>query len=107
MCDFCFFFSSRRRHTRWTGDWSSDVCSSDLLVGQMKTRSGRIVLFVIMNQRGNVVRFRANQDGIVAAIQNSLGGPAPFDYLPVKLSMRLADSEYAAAKARGEYEPKN
>src|SRR6266487_6813249 len=27
-----FFFSSRRRHTRWTGDWSSDVCSSDLFV---------------------------------------------------------------------------
>src|SRR6267154_6880229 len=26
-----FFFSSRRRHTRWTGDWSSDVCSSDLI----------------------------------------------------------------------------
>src|SRR5207248_6644238 len=32
--DFCFFFffffSSRRRHTRSYGDWSSDVCSSDL-----------------------------------------------------------------------------
>src|SRR5690348_14817320 len=28
-----FFFSSRRRHTRWTGDWSSDVCSSDLKQG--------------------------------------------------------------------------
>src|SRR5690625_6209886 len=28
-----FFFSSRRRHTRWPRDWSSDVCSSDLLVG--------------------------------------------------------------------------
>src|SRR5256885_8281137 len=27
----CFFFSSRRRHTRLQGDWSSDVCSSDLL----------------------------------------------------------------------------
>src|SRR5437867_10668834 len=26
-----FFFSSRRRHTRSYGDWSSDVCSSDLL----------------------------------------------------------------------------
>src|SRR5690625_7603323 len=26
----CFFFSSRRRHTRWPRDWSSDVCSSDL-----------------------------------------------------------------------------
>src|SRR5207248_6885655 len=31
---FFFFFSSRRRHTRSYGDWSSDVCSSDLLDGQ-------------------------------------------------------------------------
>src|SRR6476661_10973860 len=29
---FFFFFSSRRRHTRFKCDWSSDVCSSDLLV---------------------------------------------------------------------------
>src|SRR5699024_12081845 len=28
---FLFFFSSRRRHTRSKRDWSSDVCSSDLL----------------------------------------------------------------------------
>src|SRR5260370_34707482 len=28
--DVCFFFSSRRRHTRFKCDWSSDVCSSDL-----------------------------------------------------------------------------
>src|SRR2546429_4618840 len=28
---FFFFFSSRRRHTRCSRDWSSDVCSSDLL----------------------------------------------------------------------------
>src|SRR5256885_9725077 len=28
-----FFFSSRRRHTRLQGDWSSDVCSSDLGTG--------------------------------------------------------------------------
>src|SRR2546430_2881966 len=40
-CDWCargvllcyfFFFSSRRRHTRFDCDWSSDVCSSDLLL---------------------------------------------------------------------------
>src|SRR5699024_11761380 len=30
-CFFFFFFSSRRRHTRSKRDWSSDVCSSDLL----------------------------------------------------------------------------
>src|SRR5262249_58336834 len=29
-CSVCFFFSSRRRHTRLVSDWSSDVCSSDL-----------------------------------------------------------------------------
>src|SRR5712664_4613230 len=31
---FFFFFSSRRRHTRSDRDWSSDVCSSDLLNGK-------------------------------------------------------------------------
>src|SRR5699024_11407048 len=31
VCGLVFFFSSRRRHTRSKRDWSSDVCSSDLL----------------------------------------------------------------------------
>src|SRR6266568_394699 len=31
---FFFFFSSRRRHTIWNCDWSSDVCSSDLIMPQ-------------------------------------------------------------------------
>src|SRR5256884_7014373 len=30
LVEFIFFFSSRRRHTRCSRDWSSDVCSSDL-----------------------------------------------------------------------------
>src|SRR5690606_39350837 len=39
-----FFFSSRRRHTRFSRDWSSDVCSSDLWISrccQVPTRRGR------------------------------------------------------------------
>src|SRR5437764_14979335 len=32
-----FFFSSRRRHTRYIGDWSSDVCSSDLTYKKRNT----------------------------------------------------------------------
>src|SRR5690625_7686235 len=36
MC--VFFFSSRRRHTRWPRDWSSDVCSSDLPEDRRLTR---------------------------------------------------------------------
>src|SRR5574337_958110 len=39
FCSF-FFFSSRRRHTRLSGDWSSDVCSSDLF---SRGRSGGLV----------------------------------------------------------------
>src|SRR3989454_12822030 len=35
-----FFFSSRRRHTRLQGDWSSDVCSSDLMAEVCPTCSG-------------------------------------------------------------------
>src|SRR5437016_3432790 len=40
-----FFFSSRRRHTRLVSDWSSDVCSSDLVDDAMKiqTRGDRIL----------------------------------------------------------------
>src|SRR6266568_8133122 len=40
--EFIFFFSSRRRHTRWNCDWSSDVCSSDLLGAG--TADGRVAL---------------------------------------------------------------
>src|SRR5205807_6660704 len=36
---FFFFFSSRRRHTRLQGDWSSDVCSSDLEGGSAVRRT--------------------------------------------------------------------
>src|SRR5256885_6196440 len=38
-----FFFSSRRRHTRLQGDWSSDVCSSDLIdeLGYVRHESAR------------------------------------------------------------------
>src|SRR2546422_6383705 len=38
--DFFFFFSSRRRHTRCSRDWSSDVCSSDLNLVQPRELCG-------------------------------------------------------------------
>src|SRR5256886_13163258 len=34
IVNFFFFFSSRRRHTRFDCDWSSDVCSSDLVLAE-------------------------------------------------------------------------
>src|SRR2546430_10316167 len=51
VCDvaiFYFFFSSRRRHTRFDCDWSSDVCSSDLyeLLEKLQRRYRRTVRLV-------------------------------------------------------------
>src|SRR5437763_471010 len=45
-----FFFSSRRRHTRYIGDWSSDVCSSDLApvlaaIGNKTAFEGNLLTF--------------------------------------------------------------
>src|SRR5262245_62481096 len=39
ICVVSFFFSSRRRHTRCLSDWSSDVCSSDLVGGDRAWRA--------------------------------------------------------------------
>src|ERR1039458_2696985 len=36
----CIFFSSRRRHTRCLSDWSSDVCSSDLMLWKRASPAG-------------------------------------------------------------------
>src|SRR5690606_40580696 len=42
---FCFFFSSRRRHTRFSRDWSSDVCSSDLMFATINDWLNVVMLF--------------------------------------------------------------
>src|SRR5690606_40924522 len=47
-----FFFSSRRRHTRFSRDWSSDVCSSDL---QQEDKHQAFVLRVFVSQKKPIV----------------------------------------------------
>src|SRR5690606_40534430 len=44
---FLFFFSSRRRHTRFSRDWSSDVCSSDLNIFGGIVRCDRVANGVV------------------------------------------------------------
>src|SRR5690625_6692413 len=55
-----FFFSSRRRHTRWPRDWSSDVCSSDLakVYGTDISRKALQVAEMNAEQLGSEVHFR-------------------------------------------------
>src|SRR5207249_8893944 len=70
----CFFFSSRRRHTRSKRDWSSDVCSSDL---------DRTIcsLEQIVRSFPEVVEFRATAikhgslDALVVEIEDRLDKP--------------------------------
>src|SRR5439155_13990200 len=54
-----FFFSSRRRHTRWPRDWSSDVCSSDL---RAPDKPGTGVVF-LTSIKGSKQKAAAQQAG--------------------------------------------
>lgn len=75
------------------------------LVGQMRTAKGEVLLFVIFNQRGSVLRFRQNQDFLVMQVQNSRGGPRAFTYKPLVLTMKLADTQSISGSALNEFEP--
>src|SRR5690606_39302347 len=78
-----FFFSSRRRHTRFSRDWSSDVCSSDLadrsseaareirdMVAQIRNEIAASVAF--MNQSAAMVNEQAASAGDVDASLQAL-----------------------------------
>src|SRR5438876_6693581 len=80
-----FFFSSRRRHTRWTGDWSSDVCSSDLLqiIQGPKTQLNYPVAVAIDSEHGElyvandttsqVLVFKADANGDIRSEERRVG----------------------------------
>src|SRR5690242_21163225 len=69
-----FFFSSRRRHTRLTCDWSSDVCSSDLRdEGAERLQHARIVVGRRGRREGLEQRERAEHALRAAALVRELG----------------------------------
>src|SRR5438445_11284182 len=57
----CFFFSSRRRHTRYWRDWSSDVCSSDLGEVHSPLDSTHVASAVGINLVTSVVRVEGHR----------------------------------------------
>src|SRR5256885_2393421 len=64
-----FFFSSRRRHTRLQGDWSSDVCSSDLGLAP-GTLSSNVNIFENRPHSRRLNQADLNADYAVAAGHN-------------------------------------
>src|SRR5207248_4877905 len=78
-----FFFSSRRRHTRSYGDWSSDVCSSDLsavlnaddpLVAEMRKHCSGSVIFFSMQEKNELVERYVRRGGKAVVLQPSPRG---------------------------------
>src|SRR6266480_3167918 len=68
-----FFFSSRRRHTRLTCDWSSDVCSSDLVLRADGEKLQQIMLNLLTNaakftERGGEIKVETEVAGELARL---------------------------------------
>src|SRR5439155_10230805 len=91
------FFSSRRRHTRWPRDWSSDVCSSDLgdavhRVNAALARRSRHV----SPKMGEIVRYGASWAGAYLVKRGRFLAAE----LPALLGEEIAREEIGRASCR-------
>src|SRR5436189_2263651 len=88
-----FFFSSRRRHTRYIGDWSSDVCSSDLDGPELETAChGRNLPLQVSPRQSKMTRtglqrnaaYLVRPDGCGALAEPEGGAVAMTSYLDAR-----------------------
>src|SRR5216684_4131214 len=98
----CFFFSSRRRHTRCSRDWSSDVCSSDLLAhGRLRHLRRAVDVFgyhlasVDMRQNSDV------HERVIAELAKAVSVCPDYRNLPEPERRRLLASEIENARPLG------
>jgi D-alanyl-D-alanine carboxypeptidase/D-alanyl-D-alanine-endopeptidase (penicillin-binding protein 4) len=82
-----------------TGTLGSTDGGVSALSGEMQTRAGGKILFVIFNQRGGVNRFRTFQDNFVTSIQEQWGGAVPV-YATTSLAWRLANTRISYGQSR-------
>src|SRR5690606_23221915 len=94
-----FFLSSRRRHTIFSRDWSSDVCSSDLAVPNKKreAKASRCVTLAAVTKREAL----ASRFLLGSAALTRLWPPAFFARLAVLISGSIGRSVYAHGAASG------
>src|SRR5690349_18228022 len=95
-----FFFSSRRRHTRSLRDWSSDVCSSDLVFGAAcSVAAGYMGMWVAI--RSNIRTASAARTSMNGALQTALRGGAVSGFFVVALSLLGVAGLFAIVNALG------
>src|SRR5256885_8252515 len=91
-----FFFSSRRRHTRLQGDWSSDVCSSDLAA-----REGVVHRQVVVAMRTNQRTAIGQLDG---AVDRDARGVHLAVHAPAELGVR-SEERRVGKECRSRWSP--
>src|SRR2546430_10829043 len=92
-----FFFSSRRRHTRFDCDWSSDVCSSDLKAARF---DGAQRIFNIGSGKGTSL------NELVAEIEKLLGRPVKVEHSePRALDVPRSEERRVGKECRSRWSP--
>src|SRR3989454_231080 len=86
-----FFFSSRRRHTRLQGDWSSDVCSSDLLSSSYNIGLSYELSGAVLSQPGLRGAQENAAEADVGGAATSLANAVTQQYLTVLQTRQNAD----------------
>src|SRR3989449_667946 len=88
----CFFFSSRRRHTRCSRDWSSDVCSSDLV----SASESHHIREELVSERNAVDQILARAAQVLGVLTKELGvavGPSLDEAVLERLELLQVSSE--------------
>src|SRR5438034_9498349 len=95
MLDLFFFFSSRRRHTRSLCDWSSDVCSSDLIRrGDRDRPLPRGIGRAGCLRKSSIAVSKQNRHRPLTAVQWNKASTVEVGYSEVKLSIVIEIPSY-------------
>src|SRR5690625_6336358 len=107
-----FFFSSRRRHTRWPRDWSSDVCSSDLdfLSAYSAVNQGhshpKIVEALVSQAQTLPLTSRAFFNDVLGSYEKYVTEYFGFDaVLPMNTGAERSEERRVGKECRGESSP--
>src|SRR5690606_40377615 len=100
-----FFFSSRRRHTRFSRDWSSDVCSSDLIADAAAELEAELVLparegELVVAEHGRGVHEELGPEDVVPASAEGGIGPGDLELRTARLA--AIEVEHIAAEVDAE-----